>query len=115
MNTDNDPQLAALFAQSRQLLPAEEFSAAVWQRISQQRRQQLVFRLALALLLVVLEWLLGAPLQQLLELMTQALSQSLFTIDSRWLELALTPINSAATVIAAGLLTARYIYRKVVK
>ncbi|MCX2982619.1 hypothetical protein EYC98_17295 [Halieaceae bacterium IMCC14734] len=74
-----------------------------------QRRQQLVLRLALAALLIIGEWLLDAPLQQLVQQLTQAVTQSLVSVDSRWLELALTPVNSAASIVAVILLSALYL------
>ena len=117
MSDDNfearDAELLALFAESTDELPGEDFVAGVSAAILQARRRRRLRNTALAGLFVLIELLLGSPLTGGLGVFATALEMTLVPVQTPWLELLLAPLNSLAGVIGLSLLALHVVYRKV--
>lgn len=112
MSNDYDPRLLALFAQARQEFDLDAFTRVVLERIDRERRRTLVAWLALGLAGVIVLALLAQPLITTLVMVTQFLPVSLVDIETDWLRLLLSPINSIAAAIAVGALGIRSFVRR---
>ena len=115
MNDERDPLLESLFAQAERDFAGEEFTAGIMTRIQKRRRNVLVGRLGVIALLVALELLLNAPLQNSVGSLTQTMGAGLFQFDNEWLEYALGPLNSVAGLLGITLLGLNLLFRKVLR
>ena len=112
MTDERDPQLEALFVQAETELADDGYVDKVMDRLRRQRRNSLIGRFAAVGLLVVLELLLSAPLQNSAAAIAEALSTSLVSVEDRWLAFALAPINSVAGVLGMLLVGMHFLYRR---
>ena len=112
MNNDYDPGLQALFRQARQELDRDAFTRAVQERIDRERRRALLAWAAFGLAGVVVLALLANPLFTTLAMATQLLPVSLVDIETDWLRLLASPINSVAALIAVGVLGIHRFFRR---
>ena len=115
MTDERDPRLESLFLQESHEVAENGFTAEVMGRVEKRRRNVLIGRLAIVALIVVLEILLNAPLQNSLGVVTQVLSTSLIDIQNEWLAVAVAPLNSVAGLIGMGLLGMHFTYRRMVR
>ena len=115
MNNDRDPLLESLFAQTDCDLAEDDFNAQVMAHVERRRRNVLLGRLAIVALLIALEVLLSAPLQNTVGLFTQVLSTTLVELENEWLALVVAPLNSIAGLIGMLLLGMHHLYRKMVR
>ena len=90
----------------------DDFTDRVMARIASRRRRLLGGRLAIAALLVALELLLDAPLQNSLAAIAQVLATPLLRVESGWLGVLLAPINSIAGLVGLMLLALQSLYRR---
>ena len=91
MNDERDPLLESLFSQAEHELVEDKFTLQVMDRVKKRRRNVLIGRFAIVALIIVLELLLSAPLQNAAGVITQALSTSLIEVESEWLTLVFAP------------------------
>jgi len=115
MNDERDPLLESLFSQAEHELVEDQFTLQVMDRVKRRRRNVLVGRFAIVALIIVLELLLSAPLQNTAGVVTQALSTSLIEVESEWLTLIFGPVNSVAGLIGMLLLGMQFLYRRMVR
>ena len=115
MNDELDPLLESLFAQAECELVEDQFTARVMAEVKKRRRNVLIGRFVFVGLLVALEVLLSAPLQDSAEALTQALSTSLVEMESEWVALVVGPLNSVAGLIGMLLLGMQFLYRRMVR
>ena len=115
MNDVRDPLLESLFVQAERELVDEEFTARVMARVATRRRNVLLGRLAIVALLVALELLLSAPLQNSAAVITQVLSTSLVELEGGAVATVVSPINSVAGLIGMLLLGMQFLYRRMVR
>lgn len=115
MSDDRDPFLESLFAQTSVELNEDNFIERVMATVEKRRRNILIGRIGFVVLLVVLDLLLSAPLQNSVGAVTQALSTSLLDISNEWLAVIVAPLNSIAGIIGMLLLGLHTIYRKMVR
>ena len=115
MNDERDPLLESLFAQADREPADDDFNAQVMAHVERRRRNVLLGRFAIVALLVALEALLSAPLQNSVGVFTQVLSTTLVELQNEWLALVVAPLNSIAGLIGMLLLGLHYLYRKMVR
>ena len=112
MTVDRDPKLQELFDVATQTMPEEPFVADVMSQVDRARRKAVIVWIGVGLVLIACLWLLAAPVQDAVQLLTQALSISLVDLGDRWLARIISPANSVAGLVALGLLGLRAGYRK---
>ncbi len=112
MTVDRDPNLQDLFDAARQDVPERPFVTDVMSQVDNARRRTVIVWIAIGLAMIALLWLLAAPVQDAVQLLTQALSISLVDLGDRWLARIISPANSVASLVALGLLGLRAAYRK---
>ncbi len=112
MNDERDPQLEALFVQAEQELADDGYVDGVMDRMRRHRRNSLIGRFTAVGLLLLLEVLLSAPLQNSAAAVASALSMSLVSVDDKWLAFAFAPINSVAGLLGVLLLWLHFLYRR---
>ena len=112
MNTEFDPRLQALFDQAEQPFDGERFLADIMLKVDGQRRRTMVGWSLVGLAALVAFALVASPVFATVELVSQFLPVSLVDIETEWLALLLSPINSiAAAVAVGGLLIAKFFRR----
>jgi len=112
MNNERDSLLESLFAQAERELVEDEFTARVMAQVATRRRNVLIGRIAIVVLLVALELLLSSPLQNSAGVITQVLSTSLVELESESVAMVVAPINSIAGLIGMLLLGMQFLYRR---
>lgn len=115
MSDERDPLLESLFAQADVEVQANDFDAKVMAKVERRRRNVLVGRVALVALLIAFEFLLSAPLQNSVGVVTDALSASLLDIGNEWLAVIVAPLNSVAGLLGVLLVGLHTFYRRVVR
>lgn len=115
MSDARDPLLESLFAQASDELNDIDFVEKVMAQVAKRRRNVLLGRIGLVLLLAAFEFLLSAPLQNSVGIVTQALSTSLLDIGNEWLAVIAAPLNSVAGLIGMLLLGLHTIHRRMVR
>lgn len=115
MSDERDPLLESLFAQARVDVRANDFDEKVMAKVERRRRNVLIGRLGLVVLLVAFEFLLSAPLQDSVGSAVEALSVSLIDIGNEWLAVFVAPLNSIAGLLGMLLLGLHTLYRKIVR
>jgi hypothetical protein len=103
MTEERDPFLTNLFAEANPDLDSEEFVTAVM------RAQSWRFRLSISgaaigtvLLLLVLSWLFGIPIEEMTISIARGLSTSLIDLGESGAAWLLAPINNVASVLVLG-------------
>jgi len=115
MNDKRDPLLESLFSQAESELVEDKFTVQVMAGVKKRRRNVLIGRLAIVALLVALELLLSAPLQNTAGAITQVLDISLIEVESEWLTMVFGPLNSIAGLFGMLLLGMQFIYRRMMR
>ena len=115
MNDERDPMLESLFEQASHELVDRSFTAQVMSGIEKHRRNMLVGRLSVVVLLIAFELLLNAPLQNSVGVLTNTLSAALIDLDNEWLAYAVGPLNSLAGLIGILLIGMQFLFRKVLR
>lgn len=112
MTEERDPQLQALFAEAKQELVDEEFTARVL--TSTRRFQYRVFGAGAGLtaLVLVLVAVFSAPLMTVSLLLSQVLSTELVVVGSSQLAWFLAPINNIGAAAVLLLKVLRMIMKK---
>ena len=115
MTTDRDPLLQKLFDIANRDIAGDAFVADVMSRIDALRRRALVAWAATGLVLALVAWLLTPTLVRAVDLLSQALPQSLVEFDEpiALIGQALLPLNSVAAVVAVTVLVIVFAYRKI--
>ena len=115
MSDERDPLLESLFIKAERELVDEQFTASVMTGIDRRRRNVLIGRLSAVVLLVALELLLNAPLQNSVGTLTQVMSTSLVQLENEWLAYAVGPLNSIAGLVGMTLLGMHFMFRRVLR
>ena len=115
MNDERDPLLETLFVQAERELTDEQFTADVMSGIRKRRHNVLAGRLSVVALLIALELLLNAPLQNSVGIFAQALTAGLFKVDNEWLAYAVGPLNSLAGLLGMVLIGLNLLFRKILR
>ena len=113
MTSEYDPKLQALFTQAEQAPDHDAFARSVMARIDQTRRRTLLLWAVAAAVAIGCLAFLAAPLVSAIVLLSNLLPTELVAIDSGWLKLLLSPVNSVAAAIAVGALALRKFYKMI--
>ena len=112
MSEQRDPVLDALFAGAEQLPAEDAFTDQVMGRVEHRRRNVLAGRLSVLLLLIALEVLLEAPVNQSLGALTGMLGTELIDAGESLPATILAPVNSVAGLLGLGLIGLHALFRK---
>ena len=85
--------------QSERELVDDAYTTQVMAMVEKRRRNVTIGRLAIILVIVTFEFLLFAPLQNSVGVLTQVLSTTLVELENEWVALAVAPLNSIAGLI----------------
>ena len=112
---DRDPLLQKLFDIVNQDLPGDAFVAAVMSRIDALRRRAILAWAATGVVLAIAAWLLTPTVVGAVDLLSQALPQSLVAIDepSALMGQVMSPLNSIAAIVSVTVLVIAFAYRKI--
>ena len=108
-----DPKLMALFTEAEQVFDRDAFAHKVMARIDAERRRALLLWSGLGAIAIVALGFLAAPVFTALGMATELLPATLIDVETDWLQLLLSPINSVAAAIAVGILAIRKFYRSI--
>ena len=111
MTPEFDPRLQALFDKAEQPFDSERFLADIMRGVDRQQRQaMLAWSLAGLIILIGLTFV-ASPVLAAVDFVSQFLPVSLVEIETEWLQMLLSPINSVAAAIAIGALLVRKFIR----
>jgi len=118
MTEHRDPVLQAMFAvdQTEQNdQDAQAFTASVMAKT-----RRLVYQLAGALCAVfaamlLCVWIFAIPLQEVVQMVTQTMSATLFDLGDGWVSWVVAPVNNIASLIVISLKAIRIIHKKVIR
>ena len=113
MSTARDPNLQELFAKAEQDFQGDSFAGNVLRQIDRERRRMLLVWFALIVLTLACLAFLAAPVFAAFGMATQVLPVPLLEIETEWLRLLLSPINSVAAAIAVAALGLRKFFRRI--
>jgi hypothetical protein len=115
MTTSHDLNLQKLFTQAEQDFRGDSFAEDVLKRIDRERRKTLLVWSVLIVLALAGLALLASPVITAIGMATQLLPVSLVEIETEWLRLLLSPINSVAATIALGALGIHKFFRWILR
>ncbi|MDH3334953.1 MAG: hypothetical protein OES59_07350 [Gammaproteobacteria bacterium] len=115
MNDERDPKLEALFTDSAAESPNDDFTDKVMTSVASRRRNVMIGRIAIVVLIVLLEVLLSAPVQSAVGAFVEVLGTPLLELNPSILATVLSPINSIAGIIGGVLLLVHFLYRKLLR
>ena len=112
MNNDHNPQLQALFEQAQETVDSDAFTRRVLENVDRERRHAVLAWSVLGVALLVILALLAKPVFAAFAMATKLLPVSLIDIESEWLRLLVSPINSVAALIALCALGIHRFFRR---
>ena len=112
---DRDPLLQQLFDLAKFDLASETFVAGVMAQIDALRRRAIIAWGLAGLVLALAAWLLTPTMVAAVNLLSQALPQSLVEVDepSALIGHLFSPLNSIAAIVAVSVLVIVLAYRKI--
>lgn len=118
MTEHRDPVLQTLFA-ADQIDQNDQDAQAFISRVMAKTRK-LIYQLAgalaaVALVLLICVWVFAIPLQEVVELVTQTVSATLFDLGDGWVSWVFTPVNNIASLIVISLKAVRIVHKKVLR
>lgn len=113
MKDDRDPMLQNLFDAAREEASSDVFLTRLMREVARGRRHSIISWSCIGIAFAMLAWLAAPVLVGAVTLMTQVLPASLIDIEDEFFAQLLAPLNSIAMLVAAVLLGAFYLYRKV--
>ncbi len=115
MNNERDPELEVLFAQAEADSPNGDFARKVMSGVDARRRNVLLGRLAIVVLIIALEVLLSAPIQGTVGVIVEKLGTPLVELPDSWVTTLLAPANSVAGIFGGLLLLLHFLYQKLLR
>lgn len=113
MTDERDLTLQRIFDTASQDMSGTAFVDEVMLRIDRLRRKVVISWAVAGLLLLPVGWLLAAPLQDTVLLLSQILPKSLVQVDEGFVAQMFGPINSFSAIAAVAILGARVLYKKI--
>jgi hypothetical protein len=115
---ERDPAIQNLFATAEQDLGGERFVAKVMQKAGSTNRYGLagadIVRIGWVVASFVLfVWLVQAPLQSAIRLLSAGLTRPLLDLGDTWFLIVLAPVNTAGSLFALGLLGFALAFRRI--
>ena len=116
MTEHRDPVLQTLFAVD-QIDQDDQDAQAFTARVMAETRK-LIYQLlgvlaAVALVLLTCVWVFAIPLQDVVQLVTQTVSATLFDLGDGWASWVFAPVNNIASLIVISLKVIRMLHKKV--
>ena len=102
MSTELDPRLQALFDEAEQPFDGERFLAEIMGRVDRQRRRTMLGWSIVGLVVLIAFSVVASPVLAAVNFVSQFLPMSLVEIETEWLQMLLSPVNSIAAAIAVG-------------
>lgn len=113
MTDDRDPMLQALFADAREELADDGFTARLMSRVDRLARLARLRRIGIAVLVIICAWFAAAPVQMAAWAVIRGLSYPLIPLDGGWIAILIAPANTYAGLLVLFLLSLRTAYRAV--
>lgn len=110
MTNEYDPRLQALFAQAEQTFDSASFAQDVMAHIDRDRRRAMALWGIIGAVVLVSLALLAPILMSTVTLVSGLLPKELVQVETTWLRLIMSPVNSIAAAIAVGGLALRKFY-----
>ena len=111
MTTEFDPRLQTLFDQAEEPFDGERFLADIMHGVDRQRRRAMLGWSLVGIIILVCFTFVASPVMAAVDFVSQFLPVSLVDIETEWLQMLLSPINSVAAAIAVGALLLRKFFR----
>lgn len=102
MTTEFDPRLQALFDQAEQPFDGERFLDDIMHKVDRQRLRSMLLWSVVGAAAVLGFFMVASPVFAAVDFISQFLPKSLVEIETEWLQMLVSPINSVAAAIAVG-------------
>ncbi len=113
MTDEKDPGLQALFEAAPVASQSDAFAEHVMAGIDRQRRRTVLGWALTGLALAPVTWWLSGPVVTTISLASRLMPDSIFEIESAWLDQLLAPVNSGAGVAGLLFIIAWWLFRKI--
>jgi len=115
MTENQDFLLESVFAEARQDLDGEVFSARVMSRTRKLLYQVAAGAVAMAAVILAGVWLLfGLPLLEFAVLISQVLTMTMIDLGEGWLALVFMPVNNIASLIVIIAKTIHLVWKRAI-
>ena len=112
MTTEFDPRLQALFDEAAQPFDGERFLDDIMRQVDRQRQRAMLGWSLVGIVALIGFAFVASPVFAAVDFVSQFLPVSLVDVETEWLQMLLSPINSVAAAIAlGGLLIAKFLRR----
>ena len=102
MTNEFDPRLQALFDQAQQSFDGESFLADIMRSVDRQRHRAMLIWSAVGFVALIGFFFAAGPVFTAVNFVSQFLPTSLVDVETEWLQMLLSPVNSIAAAIAVG-------------
>ncbi len=102
MSTEFDPRLQALFDQAEQPFDGERFLGDIMRKVDKQRHRAILLWSLFGLVVLIGFAFVASPVFAAVDFVSQFLPTSLVDVETEWLQMLLSPVNSIAAAIAVG-------------
>ncbi|MDJ0793218.1 MAG: hypothetical protein QNI98_03155 [Woeseiaceae bacterium] len=102
MTTELDPRLQALFEQAEQTFDSERFLGDVMRRVDRQRYRAMLLWSLFGLVVLIGFAFVASPVFAAVNFVSQFLPMSVVEVETEWLQMLVSPVNSIAAAIAVG-------------
>ena len=102
MTTEFDPRLQALFDEAEQPFDGGRFLDSIMRKVDRQRYRTMLFWSLAGLVALIGFAFLASPVFAAVDFVSQFLPMSLVEVETEWLQMLLSPVNSIAAAIAIG-------------
>ena len=116
MSEHRDPVLQTLFDVDKKNLnnqDSEAFTARVMAKTRSLRYWLAGILGVVALIFLICVWIFEIPLQEVVQIITQALGTTLFDLGDSWVSWVFTPVNNIASLLVLSVKAVRVIRKKV--
>ena len=118
MTEHRDPLLQTLFAVDQ--IDQNDQDAQVFTARVMAKTRKIVYQLAgvlagVALVLLICVWVFSIPLQEVVQLVTQTVSTTLFDLGESWASWVFAPVNNIASLIVISLKAIRVVHKRVMR
>lgn len=111
MIDERDPLLQSMFADAREDLADDGFSARLMSKVDRLSRLARLRRYGIGLLVIICAWFAAPPLQLAAGTVISGLSHPLVSLDGGWFAMLIAPVNTYAGLLVLALLSLRTTFR----
>lgn len=102
MTTEFDPRLQALFDKAGRPMDDERFLADVMRRVDRQRRRTMLGWSVVGFLALIGFAFVASPVIAAVDFVGRLLPMSLVEVETEWLQMLVSQVNSVAAAVAVG-------------